>query len=79
MTTSPGEPPPGSDAANDEAARIRLDTLKREHRALDERIKLLLTSAQTDVFEVQRLKKQKLQLKDEIAKIEDIVNPDIIA
>ena len=39
----------------------------------------LATSPEFDQIEVQRLKKRKLQLKDEIARLENAIIPDIIA
>jgi hypothetical protein len=61
-----------------DALREHLTTLRREHRALDDAISRL--SAQPgDQLEIQRLKKRKLALKDQIRKIEGMLWPDIIA
>ena len=57
----------------------RLATLKAAHRALDERIRQLTAEGVTDAVELQRLKKQKLALKDRIAFLERQRLPDIIA
>ncbi|MCS7267569.1 MAG: DUF465 domain-containing protein [Geminicoccaceae bacterium] len=57
----------------------RLETLKAAHRALDERIRQLVAEGTTDLLELQRLKKQKLALKDRIAFLERQRIPDIIA
>jgi hypothetical protein len=57
----------------------RLDTLRAAHRALDERIIQLGTQGPRDEVELQRLKKQKLALKDRIAHLESDRIPDIIA
>ncbi|MCS6778704.1 MAG: DUF465 domain-containing protein [Geminicoccaceae bacterium] len=57
----------------------RLETLRAAHRALDERIKQLVAEGATDMLELQRLKKQKLALKDRIAFLERQRLPDIIA
>lgn len=57
----------------------RLETLRAAHRALDERIKQLVAEGATDMVELQRLKKQKLALKDRIAFLERQRLPDIIA
>jgi hypothetical protein len=57
----------------------RLATLRAAHRALDERIAQLLADGHGDRLEVQRLKKQKLALKDRIAYLESAHIPDIIA
>lgn len=59
--------------------RVKLRVLQREHRDLDDAIHVLETSGRGDQLALRRLKKQKLHLKDEIARIEDILTPDIIA
>ncbi len=58
---------------------IRLEVLRREHRDLDEAIHALEVTGRPDQLTLRRLKKQKLQLKDQIVKIEDQLIPDIIA
>ncbi len=63
----------------EELLRFKLETLRREHRDLDEAIQALETNPATDQFTLKRLKKQKLRLKDEITVLEDKVTPDIIA
>lgn len=62
-----------------EVLRVRLAVLKREHRDLDEAIDALQQRGSADQLAIRRLKKQKLKLKDQIARIEDILTPDIIA
>ena len=66
-----------------EARRKRLSAvlapLKQEHRDLDAAIISLETSVHADQLQLKRLKKKKLQLKDEIARTEDELFPDIIA
>jgi hypothetical protein len=57
----------------------RLDTLRAAHRALDQRILQLIEQGAVDEVELQRLKKQKLALKDRIAHLESDRIPDIIA
>ncbi len=57
--------------------RAKLAELVQEHRDLDAAIAALSGSA--DQLQVSRLKKKKLQLKDQITKIEDALLPDIIA
>jgi hypothetical protein len=59
--------------------RAELEQLRREHRDLDEAIAALDERAMGDQFTLRRLKKQKLVLKDRIARIEDELTPDIIA
>ena len=59
--------------------RETLARLKQEHRDLDGAIDALEDSGRADQLQIKRLKKQKLNLKDEIARIEDQLLPDIIA
>ncbi|MFG1348099.1 YdcH family protein [Xanthobacter autotrophicus] len=59
--------------------RVHLERLKQEHRDLDSAIDALTAVAGSDVLQVQRLKKRKLQLKDRISQVEDQLFPDIIA
>lgn len=59
--------------------QMRLSELRRQHRTLDDEIAALSGNAAVEALEVRRLKKQKLSLKDQIAKIEDQLTPDIIA
>ncbi len=63
----------------EEVLRVKLAVLKREHRDLDEAIAALQEKVTADDLSLRRLKKQKLRLKDQIARIEDILTPDIIA
>lgn len=84
--------PVGERPANDEKGRAyetrearrkrlsaQLARLKQEHRDLDAAIISLETSVHADQLQLKRLKKKKLQLKDEIAQTEDELFPDIIA
>ncbi|KQB15496.1 DUF465 domain-containing protein [Rhodobacter capsulatus] len=64
---------------SDEVLRVKLAVLRREHRDLDEAISALVNAAHPDQLRLVRLKKQKLALKDQIARIEDRLTPDIIA
>ena len=64
--------------ADRDAMRRRLHELRSEHRDLDTVIARLDGSA-VDQLQLQRLKKRKLKLKDEIAWIEGRLLPDIIA
>lgn len=59
--------------------RIKLEGLRREHRDLDEAVHALETSQIGDQLTLRRLKKQKLALKDQIRRVEDMLTPDIIA
>ncbi|MGH6922124.1 MAG: YdcH family protein [Geminicoccaceae bacterium] len=57
----------------------RLVELRAAHRALDARIHALAHNSLVDQLELQRLKKQKLAMKDQIARLESDLLPDIIA
>jgi len=61
------------------ALNKRLSALKAEHRQLDEKIAGLMDFGPYPQLEVQRLKRRKLALKDEIIRIDDRLLPDIIA
>lgn len=63
----------------DEVLRVELEIFKRQHRDLDEAIAALAERGTSDQLTMQRLKKQKLRLKDIIFRIEDRLTPDIIA
>ena len=56
-----------------------LARLKQEHRDLDTAIEALEQIITGDQLQVQRLKKRKLALKDQIIRIEDQLTPDISA
>jgi len=64
---------------NDYHPQGLLETLKAEHRELDERIQLLSSEPTGDQLELARLKRRKLQLKDQIQMIVNSNVPDIIA
>jgi len=64
-------------AAPDPGAR--LTWLRTEHRDLDAAIDSLERTVASDQLQLARLKKRKLRLKDEIARLEDSLVPDIIA
>jgi hypothetical protein len=58
---------------------VQLDAMRREHRDLDEAIRAMEAAVRPDQLALRRLKKQKLSLKDQIVKVEDLLIPDIIA
>ena len=64
---------------DDEELQQKLISMKTEHRDLDDAIEALMRDGLYNQLQVQRLKKKKLQLKDEIRKLEDALLPDIIA
>jgi hypothetical protein len=62
-----------------EATKAKLESLRTEHRDLDEVIDRLSEAAPFNQLQLQRLKKRKLVLKDLIIKLESQLLPDIIA
>ena len=65
--------------AEEEALRAKLTELMQEHRDLDAAIAAMAEQGVKDQLQITRLKKRKLQLKDQITSIEDALLPDIIA
>ncbi|OKL44041.1 YdcH family protein [Pseudovibrio exalbescens] len=59
--------------------RQKLVELRLEHRDLDSAIHALMETGRSDMLQLQRLKKKKLQLKDKIKHLEAQLRPDIIA
>lgn len=59
--------------------RARYEDLQREHRELDAEIARLTSEQPYDQLQVQRLKKRKLSLKDELISLHERLIPDIIA
>jgi hypothetical protein len=68
-----------TDLQDPEAIKAKLETLRSEHRDLDDVIARLIEKAPFDQLQLQRLKKRKLGLKDQIIKLESQLIPDIIA
>lgn len=62
-----------------EAMRRRLLELRSEHRDLDAAIAALEAAGTYNPLQVQRLKKRKLSLRDQIIRLENLLLPDIIA
>ncbi len=62
-----------------DALKRKLTDLRSQHRDLDETIKDLSQDLSVDQLRLQRMKKRKLELKDQITIIEDRLLPDIIA
>ena len=59
--------------------QARLAELKAQHRSLDDAITEMKAAPGHNQLEIQRLKKQKLALRDGISRLESILFPDIIA
>lgn len=62
-----------------EAIKARIAELSLEHRDLDDAISALATGPVANQLQVQRMKKRKLALRDQIIKLESLILPDIIA
>ena len=81
---APGKSPSKKRGAANESNRTatlkaKIQTLLSEHRDLDDVIAQLTGGSASDQLQMQRLKKRKLALKDEIARLHALVLPDIIA
>ena len=61
------------------ALHTMLTHKEEEHQDLDASITALQAQPHVDQLQVQRLKRRKLRLKDEIALLRDQLTPDIIA
>jgi len=71
-----------TDSANDESGNLiaQLQELRQEHRDLDDAInRLEATPPPHDDLLLRRMKKRKLQIKDRIAVIERLLEPDELA
>jgi hypothetical protein len=64
-------------AMNDDIVIFKqLDDLKEQHRQLDDEIRAIQLLGATDEMQVARLKKRKLQLRDQIMTLECEAYPD---
>jgi len=63
----------------EEALRAKLASLTLEHADLDVAVHAIANSPMPDMMVIGRLKRKKLALKDEIARLKDQLTPDIIA
>jgi hypothetical protein len=62
-----------------DAIEARIAELKLEHRDLDDVIFRLIQTPVVDQLQMQRLKKRKLMVKDQITLLERQLTPDILA
>jgi len=62
-----------------EALAQKLTELETEHRDLDAAIEAMQRASPFDGIQMQRLKKRKLALRDQIVRIQSLLLPDIIA
>lgn len=60
------------------AARMKLAALRQEHDDMDSAIDAMIAVGR-DFLQVQRMKRKKLELKDQIQKLASRITPDIIA
>ncbi|WP_108819110.1 YdcH family protein [Pseudovibrio sp. Alg231-02] len=67
------------DTLDQDSKRSELAELRQEHRDLDHSIDALIETGRADVLQLQRLKKKKLMLRDQIQVLETQLLPDIIA
>jgi hypothetical protein len=65
--------------ADVQGLKQKINQLQTEHRDLDDVISRLSQSPAQDQIQLQRLKKRKLYLKDQIAILERQLEPDIPA
>ena len=68
-----------TDIEEQQILKARLHVLESEHRDLDDVIERLSEDKPFDQLQLQRLKKRKLVLKDEIAFVRSRILPNIIA
>lgn len=59
--------------------RKRVYELRLEHRDLDDAIQQLIALGTFEELKIKRMKKRKLQLKDDIERLENKLIPDILA
>jgi hypothetical protein len=77
--------PPEHDSSENDAANehvtpaMRLHDLQKKHRALDQKIAQMYEFPYQNQILLQRLKKEKLRLKDAIARLKDDMIPDLNA
>ena len=68
-----------TDIEEQQILKARLYVLESEHRDLDDVIERLSDDKPFDQLQLQRLKKRKLVLKDEMALVRSRILPNIIA
>ena len=68
-----------SEMTRTQVLQAEMVLLRQEHRDLDMAIAALQDTLTVDMLTLKRLKRNKLSLKDKIARLEDAITPDIIA
>lgn len=69
----------GLSSAEERAIRAQLDSLRIEHQDLNDVIDRLMEEPAYDQLQLQRMKKRKLSLRDQMTRLENLLVPDIIA
>ena len=67
------------DMLQEVALRSKLQELIQQHRDLDVAIDTLVEKGTGDQLRLRRLKKMKLEMKDKMMRIENLLIPDVIA
>lgn len=67
------------DSSRQVSIQVRIAELRQLHRDLDSTIDELHEAAYQDQLRLRRLKKQKLQLRDELERLESLLIPDLDA
>lgn len=70
---------PKLDVIQEVQLRTQLQNLIQQHRDLDTAIFSLEQTGASDQLQLRRLKKMKLDIKDKMQRIENMLIPDIIA
>jgi len=68
-----------ADGEDRTSVRLSLARLRQAHQDLDAAVAALEAMPQPDQLQIARLKKRKLVLRDQIAKLENNLTPDLIA
>lgn len=79
MKSKRGDGMPKLDVIQEVQLRTQLQNLIQQHRDLDTAISSLVETGTGDQLQLRRLKKMKLDIKDKIQTIENMLIPDIIA
>lgn len=59
--------------------QYKLAKLQMEHKKIDDNISSLIRCSAPDLLLIQRMKREKLRLKEHITQVESQILPDIIA
>jgi len=67
------------DTLSKDEMKSLLVTLKREHARINSEVDALHENGVMDMLKLKRMKKNKLAVKDQIAYLENMLTPDILA